>query len=414
MAVALAAGSAAASTTTQASTIAHYDIHAHFDLQSKTVEGETIITLPPEEAGRSAEFVLSDRIKVRKADGGRSARVSIAPTDQPYKGLNKITFTFDRVPTHPVVLRFSYAGTLDWDKGLRIDPRDGVELSLEDMWVPLRPDFGLLFTADADLSGIAPDAIAVGQGELRRKGDHIRIHRAFPDWDMPFAALSGLKVIHTADAEIYSRNPDGPLESALQRDAAAIVAYYTRLFGPPPPHSMPERVVILPRQGRAYTRRAYVCLSDPTEELKKLGDVEEWRLIASTAHEFAHAWWFSGSPFTENNWLNESMAEYSSLRFTEAFAGAAALKYRLDRKIEAARTAGSVIGHGRLGKAVLYQKGPVLLFELDTQIGRASMDRFLAALGREPLRTTEQFLATLSNIAGPDVAHDFQAKLSAE
>src|SRR6185312_12110969 len=162
-----------------------------------------------------------------------------------------------------------------------------------------------------------------------------------------------------------------------------MVRFYTRLFGPPPAQSLPERVVILPRQGAAFARRAYVSLGDPTEELKKLGPVEEWKLVGTTAHEFAHAWWWRADPLTENNWLNESLAEYSSLRFTEAQAGEEALRYRLDRKVEPAKTAGAVIGGGRPSKAASYQKGPLLLFDLDRRIGRARMDAFLGELGRE-------------------------------
>jgi len=392
---------------------AHYDIKARFDLKAGTVEGDVTITLPAEEAERNTDFVLSDKIELRKADGGPGAHVTVAPTDQPFKGLRKITFTFDHAPTRPVVLKFVYAGKVGGEEALRIDPAQGIELSLEDMWAPVRPNFGLMFTADADLSGIPADEVAVAQGKVSRRGDHVFIHRAFADLDMPFTALTGLKVSRTGEAELYARNPDGPLESALRRNSGTIVGFYIRLFGPPPPQSLPERVLVLPRQGAAFARRAYVSLGDPTEELRKLGPQEDWKLVATTAHEFAHAWWWRGDPLTENNWLNESMAEYSSLRFTEFEAGEEALKFRLDRKVEPAKTAGPVIGRGRPSKFAAYQKGPLLLFELDRQIGRQRMDAFLAALGRDPPRTTEQFLAVLAQNAGPDVAREFEAKLRA-
>jgi hypothetical protein len=411
--VAAAVLAALAPAAAQAFAPAHYDIEARFDLKASTIDGNVTITLPPAEVGQSTAFVLSDKIELRKADGGSGAHVTVEPTDQPFKGLNKITFTFARAPTRPVVLKFVYAGKVGGEEALRIDPTQGIELSLEDMWAPVRPNFGLMFTADADLAGIPAEEVAVAQGQVSRRGDHIFIHRAFTDIDMPFSALTGLKVSRTGEAELYARNPDGPLESALRRNSGRIVAFYTRLFGPPPAQSLPERVLVLPRQGAAFARRAYVSLGDPTEELKKLGPQEDWKLVATTAHEFAHAWWWRGDPLTENNWLNESMAEYSSLRFTELEAGAEALKFRLDRKVEPAKKAGPVIGHGRPSKFASYQKGPLLLFELDRQIGRPRMDAFLAALGRDPPRTTEQFLAILGRSAGADVAREFEAKLRA-
>jgi hypothetical protein len=397
----------------QAPGLAHYNINARFDLKASAIQGNVTITLPPAEVGQSTAFVLSDRIELRKAYGSSGAHVTVEPTEQPFKGLRKITFTFDRAPTRPVVLKFVYAGKLGAEEALRIDPSQGIELSMEDMWAPVRPNFGLLFTADANLSGIPPNEVAVAQGKVSRRGDHVFIHRTFADIDMPFTALTGLKVARSGDAELYARNPDGPLQSALRRNSGAIVAFYTRLFGPPPAQSLPERVLVLPRQGAAFARRAYVSLGDPTEELKKLGSQEEWKLVATTAHEFAHAWWWRADPLTENNWLNESLAEYSSLRFTELEAGAEALKYRLDRKVEPASKAGPIIGHGRPSKFASYQKGPLLLFELDRQIGRERMDSFLAALGRDPPRTTEEFLAILGHSAGADVAREFEAKLRA-
>jgi hypothetical protein len=210
------------------------NIKARFDLKTSTIDAKVVSTLPPEEAGQSTAFVLSDKIELRKVDGGRGAHITVEPTDQPFKGLRKITFTFDKAPTRPVVLKFDYAGTAGGDEGLRIDPSQGIELSLEDMWAPVRPNFGLMFTADADLSGIPADEVAVAQGQVSRHG-----------------------------------------------------------------------------------------------------------------------------------------------------------------------------------KNASYVKGPMLLFESDTQVGRPRMDEFLAALGREPPRTTEQFLAILGRVAGPDVAREFEAKLRA-
>lgn len=393
----------------------HYDIHARLDIPAQTVGADVSITLPPEEVGHATAFVLGNWMKVDLADGGHGAKVRMEPTDKPFKGLTKITFEYARAPDRPVTLHFRYAGPIHTpdDKPL-IDPSQGVEMGFEDAWVPVRPNFGLRFTVDADITGVPADEVAVAQGQVRREGDRLIIHRAFTDMDMPFSALGGLKKAVKPEVEVYSRNPDGVLQTAYRENAGKIIAYYSNLFGPLPSSALPARLVVLPRQGAAYERRAYISVGDGTEELKKIPHLEPWMLTATIAHEFAHGWWSNGDPLTENNWLNEFFAEYSSLRFTEATYGAAALKARLDPKVERAKTAGPVIGTGRPSSSASYQKGPLLLFDLDHKIGRAEMDRFLGVIGRHPPHTTEELLKALSDVAGSQVAHDFEAALRAK
>jgi hypothetical protein len=213
--------------------------------------------------------------------------------------------------------------------------------------------------------------------------------------------------------ELYARNPNGVLESAYRKYAGDIAAFYTKLFAPLPAESLPSRLVVLPRTGAAYERRAYISIPDGSEEIKKIGHYEEWMLLGTVAHEFSHGWWWRADPLTEDHWLNESIAEYSSLRFTEHAFGADALKQRLDRKIEPASKAGPVIGHGRPSKGALYQKGPLLLFGLDATIGRDKVDRLMGEIGRHPPRVTADFLAALAKVAGEPAAKDFEAKLRA-
>jgi hypothetical protein len=391
---------------------AHYHIKAKFDVKAQTVAAEVAITLSPQEALDPVGFVISDRIKLEALDGGPGSHARVEPSDKPFKGLSRITFTYDRPPTRPVTLRFRYSGPVNGDDGhARIDPSQGIEVGFEDMWAPVRPNFSLVFTADADIAGIPSSQIVVAQGQVSHRGDHLIIHRPFTDIDMPFAALSGLQRSAESGAEVYARNPTGVLETAWRKYAGRIVEYYVGLFGPLPPQSLPERLVVLPRVGAAYARRAYISMPDGADEVKRMGPLPDWMLVATVSHEFAHAWWCHGDPLTEDHWLNESMAEYSSMRFTESIAGADALKVRIDKKIEPSRTAGPILGKGRPSKAALYQKGPLLLFDLDHRIGRVKMDELLGMIGRREVSTTAQFLAALTKVAGPEVATAFEAEL---
>jgi hypothetical protein len=377
------------------------------------VRGEVRITLPPQDAGHETAFVLGDWMTLDQTSAP-GATVRVEPTDQPFKGLNRIAFSFAKAPTAPVTLVFRYHGPLHAadDKPL-IDPKEGIELPFESAWAPVRPNFNLVFTADADITGIPADEVVVAQGQVKHVGDRLRIHRSFEDLDMPFAALIGLIASRQTHSEVYARHPDGVLETVYRKQAEPILDYYTSLYGPPPPGALPVRLVVLPRQSAAYERRAYVSIPDGAEELKKAGHYEEWMLPGTVAHEFAHNWWWRGDPLSEDNWLNESMAEYSSMRFIGATYGQAALDKRLAIKRERVRNAGPMIGHGRPSSTLAYQKGPVLLFDLQAKIGQAKMDEFLGRIGRAPPRTTPQFLTALAQVAGPEAAKDFEATLRA-
>ena len=69
------------------------------------------------------------------------------------------------------------------------------------------------------------------------------------------------------------------------------------------------------------------------------------------------------------------------------------------------------MGHGRPSRVQLYQKGPVLLVDLEQRIGRPAMDRLMIRMAKEQVHTTAVFLRLLTEIAGADAAREFDAAL---
>jgi hypothetical protein len=126
------------------------------------------------------------------------------------------------------------------------------------------------------------------------------------------------------------------------------------------------------------------------------------------------AWWSLGSPVTEDDWLNESFADYSGLRYVESVFGTQARQEVLDEARADADKAGPVIGAGRPSQEALYGKGPILLFDLDARIGRAKMDVLMAHIGRHRPDRTAQFLKALAEVAGQPIADDFERRLRAK
>jgi hypothetical protein len=327
--------------------------------------------------------------------------------------LRKITLHVPHPLERPVTLRIVYHGSLNGpgtDKGEETFAPGRMELRLEDMWLPVRADFSMRFTVDAHFHGIPHDEVVVSQGQYHHVGDVLDLQRSYPDFDLPVVASRGLNELATPSAQVYAEDLDSRLVKLLSKHAVDSVAYYEKWFGPIP-GGAPVRLVVTGRSGSAYARRAFISVGASREELTKNPNYPDYGPASLVAHEFAHAWWSPADPLTDNYWLAESLAEYSSMRYTEEAFGPKILKLRLKKKREEAKSAPPILGHGRPTHADLYAKGPLLLFRLQHDIGRQKMDRVLAILGRNPPHVTADFLDVLGQVAGPKAAEEFRQML---
>lgn len=167
----------------------------------------------------------------------------------------------------------------------------------------------------------------------------------------------------------------------------------------------PVRIVVVKRErASGYARLGYIVVTDRSRG----GDAGTAKFVA---HEMAHAWWAPVDPNTEHRWLQESIAEYVALRYIEQAMGVAARDELLAPKREAAATAKPILGGTRWTDAELYAKGPLLLFELEERIGRATLDRVLSALAARPPKVSADFFAVLADLAGAAEARRFEHRL---
>jgi aminopeptidase N len=412
----LAVTTAAAAMAAPEPTPSHYYLKGTIQPKTGVMTARLTITLQPQDVVDDTAFLLGARFNIRRADAGPGVKVTSEPLDLPPLGkLTRLKLAFAKRPTRPVILHIDYAGPLR-----AADDPDGnaysaklMELRLEETWLPVRSDLSLAFTADVDLKGVTADRVAVAQGQVSHRGDRLRIHRDFADSDLPIVAAPGLKKFVGPDIEIYALDLDSPLIRVFEKHGVQALAFDQKLFGPLPVDG-PVRIVASPRtKGSAYARKGFISSSDGADEIKAHPDFDPATPAATIAHEFSHAWWWAADPFSENYWLAESMAEYSSMRYIEHAFGPAKLETFLVKKRKAAKDSGPILAGKRATRAALYQRGPLLLFDLQEKIGRAKMDELLGVLGRDPPHVTGDFLQALSAVAGEDVAKDFEAKLRA-
>lgn len=382
----------------------HYDVRARI-AGDGVLDADVRVTLPADAAGTQKAFVLGRRFTLRSVDGGRGARYAMSSADSPVKDLQKLTFTY---PAGKRVIRFRYSGPLNGgaDETIPAIRPEGVELFIDAMWLPTGADIQTMFDVDAWIDGLPRDAVVVAQGQVTRTADGVRIHRRDLDVDLPMVAMAGLNRASTPGVEYYARDLSTPMSMLYREHAAAAAAYLQHWFGP---LANPIRMVAVPRKSSmGYSRTAYTVVRDDGPERKDIPAVNAARHVS---HEFAHAWWRSASPLTDDFWLVESTADYVAMRYVEQALGAEAVKPLIDSKREPAAKGGPVMGHGRPTRVQLYLTGPLLLIDLEKKIGREKMDALLLTVSKQTPNTTRQFLDALTEVAGADVARDFDAAL---
>jgi hypothetical protein len=278
-------------------------------------------------------------------------------------------------------------------------------------WVPFDPSSAPF---DASWRARLPDGwVAAGTG-TPRLADGWWSAGAERIEDLVLIAAPGLQRM-AIDESLAITHIDLPPEvpELIAADAKRVRDTLTRWFGPSSGDGHVEIVFARREKGGGYARPGFVVMlyqgaySDDSEAGPGF--------IRYLAHEISHLWW-RGAPTTDwEDWLNESFAEMSALmilrdRFGEREFQDRLASYRkasadtppvrrLDRSAEVAYT-------------VLYQKGPVLLADLEQSVGQEAFLRFLRARVEDEATTTEACLDLLATEISPQARDQLEAALT--
>jgi hypothetical protein len=382
--------------------MSHYDVAATVDATRSSLSAVVTITVPVSDVQPETAFILGGTYLISSADAGPGAAVEVAPTDKPFPGLQKITVRPKGPNRGDLQLRMRYAGLLapSGEPPLNLITPDLVELNLDSLWIPVRNGFTTKFTVSAEIRGVPANLVVVAPGTVRRLGERLLIRRDTGDIDLAFVAMRGLHRKSADGFEFYAADVSAELSSVYRYHGPAAMKFLESWFGRMP--HRPARVVMVRRPRMSgYARPGYVVVTEA-------GAVAGSGSAKFIAHELAHAWWSSGDPTTEHRWLSESIAEYVALRYVEAAFGVNARDEMLARMRPEVAKAGPMLGAGARSDAELYNKGPLLLFELEGRIGRGRLDRLMADLAHQPCRVSSEFFQTLASIAGEEHARDFE------
>ena len=363
----------------------HYALGATVAPQHGLIAVDLVISFAP--GVREADLVLGDTYRIRESDAGPGGTVEIAKTDKPWGGLQSIAARFGESPHRPT-LRLRYSGPLKptGDPPLNMITPELTELNLDSMWLPVASDLGSPFTVEARIGGLPADAVVVSQGTSVRAGGEVRIRRTFPESDLAFVAAAGLQRLSGEDFELFARDLESERARLFRSHGTASIRFLESWLGPMP--KKPARLVLVSRpRTSGYARQGYVVFTEGNKMTQE-------GAAKFTAHELAHAWFSNANAATEHRWLDESIAEYVSIRYVEEAFGEPAAEAMFEAKRTSAAAAPPVLRAPPDGGAI-YAKGPLLLRELERRIGRQTLDAVIAEAARRKVGVTADFLEIL-------------------
>ncbi|MEC1524820.1 M1 family metallopeptidase [Neobacillus niacini] len=210
-------------------------------------------------------------------------------------------------------------------------------------------------------------------------------------------------------------------EAVKKNHEAAVKAlsYFSKVYGPYP---YPEYDIVRTGMFTAMEYPGLVYLPKHNHENNQSD-------IGSVVHETAHQWWYAlvGNDEVKEPWLDEAMATYSTTRFMleeypEHGAGDLELRKHMTVGTEVYERRGIYIGSSvdkfnNIGtySQLVYQKGALMLENLEKVIGKEKMDQLLQSYFKEyqyEIATGSEFISVFTEELGPEAQVYFEKWLS--
>ncbi|MFO7827653.1 MAG: M1 family aminopeptidase [Bacteroidales bacterium] len=401
----------------------HYEIHLSIDPQAQEIEIDGSLELNLSHVNDDTLTFYLDRgmdvtsFKLNRKD---IAIIDTSQSDNRFMPLARKIFIDisalsqeDKIST----IAFSYhgkVGELPEIYANRIGAQ-WTEMGLYYPWFPFSINQMSSFTYNLFVE--APDQYEIfGLGSLEKKNGYTEISNNLPTSDIVVCLSKDVKVNSSEIGEnklkIFYHSFDYTMVQDVAESITMMMGQYKDWFG----NKNNDICLIESRRetGGGYARTGGVVLSglDSGKFYKDIIRYENY-----FAHEFAHLWWHKANVNTWEDWINESFAEYSALMIIRKKHGQEVFDNIIGRKAEAIEETPPIWGFDRMGDdnglahQVLYNKGPVLLYELEENIGYKKFVEFCRNLITNNINSTSELLKLLESTNGKDVSESFEKKL---
>lgn len=207
----------------------------------------------------------------------------------------------------PYTIIFEYEGTIEPDPwGTNYIESDFIELGCYSPWYPIislddYPSFEIIVNADSEWEWITNSNSKINSHHWRQP---------LGDSDLTLLGVKQTKAITKADSNLFWGYKEHlstfqDLEPKLQE----IFQILETWLGPP---EFPQFHIALTKRtrGGTYVRKTLIVTQIFTRDRIK----ERYpQILRSWSHEFAHNWFNKASTATYDNWIDEALAEFTSL-----------------------------------------------------------------------------------------------------
>ncbi|MEM1056612.1 MAG: hypothetical protein AAGI52_13905 [Bacteroidota bacterium] len=403
----------------------HYDLSVTLDPATGDIEVAGTLRVVADERLPSLAFLLNRGVTIRSLGGtgiaGWSATDSVQIGGTPLSSTQQIEVQFDPVLERgdSVHVAFDYGGRIDnttIEIGRGIVSPAWTELSVGSLWYPFSLQETLVTSRLRVTVPESSDVVGTGQIETVAPGVwQIEATRPLP----ARITLALSDRWHTASrtfadgqrVEVRAAVPSPRVDLAMDTARRAYAAFEAT-FGPLQEESQtlrllyPNDVPDLIYPGEAYAAGNLVAMADSDNETAWLGTIH---------HEVSHMWWNRGAPGTPDEFLSESLAEYSALLLGSQTFGTewqaqrlASLRSRSDQ-IDASLL--ELNGFPPERQGLLYARGPVALWWLREHIGAEALDALLQEVHSQQTDSLQAFLDLLAEREGKALSGAFRSRL---
>lgn len=363
------------------------------------------------------QLLLDKRLSVRALQCRNLERFAV--TDEPGVPLAEVMHTLSirltaPLPAHQaLVIRLAYAGAMPLTSfNEQLLPGDWVESGLNyNCLTPLRADltpsaYEVEIRASRNYQVFAPDQVVhTGPGRTTLRSD-------VPVLGFSFILGKGLQQDTFSQGAQSVTLVSYQAADSLKRQVVEMVNwcldFYNRTFG----RKAPKAAVLVALRPLSDADASYANGDNFFVTYDAGADFFARRPFhfGNISHEIGHFWWRHANFHTSDKWLNEGFAEYVSLRARRAYLGRAEFDSELEKIRAKVRllpgniSLNSYDTRGPFSKVMTYDKGALLLYELEESWGEA---RFLAVLAEAAvagIKTSREFVGVVNRVLGAQEA----------
>jgi hypothetical protein len=286
--------------------------------------------------------------------------------------------------------------------------KEWIELNLYSAWYPVC--WGSRnFTTSVNIT-IDDGYLVSGAGIINKGKDQWIINQTWKSNDIVIIASKRLKSKSKENNGSYievvytDSFPEADAVKSLA-ESENVLKLYNKLFGPN--NNNYFRFIISPNGRGGYARRNFFTMATT-----KYNDYTTMGI----AHEMAHLWWSNASTTLWEDWLNEAFAEYSALMYLRNQYGVEKFNERLNKYKENSKDLPPVWEIDRNSNdayGVLYEKGAIILYELEKKMGKEKFFKFLQLTNKQKVSKTEDLLRLIEKEFSTELKKWLTAKLKA-